>query len=190
MIPMLIDNFLLLWLNEELMVKKQKSIGQTDGPQTPPNSKRFSRSENRKLLLELLQRPKNELHDDHRYLADRLRVRDITPILNRKGKYFPVKAGKRDRRVHKSNQCYTNAGRNLHKGYGYVEGLCINKTTGFTFSHAWNIDKEGNHLDFTIDDPETYDYLGIIIPDNIVYEVLGDQLGGVWTSVLFYYKKF
>lgn len=64
-------------------------------------------------------------------------------------------------------------------GFGYVEGIVTNKETKWTFAHAWNVDANGNHVDMTIKDPENYSYLGIQIPEILIYEV-GYKNGGKW----------
>ena len=140
--------------------------------------------------MDILSIPEQAHTIDQSLLVQRLKVYDITPVLRRKGKFFSVNPGKKDRRKQKRRQCYTNAGRMMHEGYGYVEGICIDKRDGFQFTHAWNVDDEGNHWDFTLDDPENYDYWGIIIPVTKVYEVLSQIDGGTWCSVLVHYKKF
>jgi hypothetical protein len=176
------SNSVLLWLINELMVKKQNPIGQISAQQDTPTTTGLSRQEQRKMLLDLLSIPDKERTNDQFYTIELLKVHDVTPFLKRKGKFFSVRAGKKDRRKFKLKACYRNAGtKMMREGYGYVEGLVIRKTNGFRFSHAWNVDK---------DDPENYDYWGIIIPFDIVFDTmrkLGN--GGQWYSVLVYYKK-
>ena len=104
-------------------------------------------------------------------------------ILEKKGQPFIVKSGKIDRRKQRLGCCYPNAARMMKNGYGYVEGYCINKNDGFKFGHAWNVDKDGNHLDFTFKNAEEYDYFGIVIPNRLVSEV-GLRNGRVWFSAL------
>ena len=43
----------------------------------------------------------------------------------------------------------------LKKGYDYVEGYLVTEKNKF-IAHAWNIDKEGNHIDFTLESNDMY----------------------------------
>lgn len=108
---------------------------------------------------------------------------EIELILKKLGGAFNVTKGKSDRRKYKEGNCYPNSVRIMNeKGYGYVEGYVTNKQGGDTFGHAWNVDC-GTHLDFTLEHPENYDYFGIIIPKEVVFDV-GKKNGNVWYSVL------
>jgi hypothetical protein len=105
------------------------------------------------------------------------------PILKKTGQKYHVTKGKIDRRKQKIGICYGNSALKMREGYGYVEGYVVNEKTGYKMSHAWNVDSNGIHVDFTLDDPENYDYFGVIIPDKIVYRV-GRENGRIWYSVL------
>ncbi len=98
------------------------------------------------------------------------------------GKIFQVKPGK-SRKKCPIGMGYANAAEFICKGYKYVEGYKLHKNTGRKIAHAWNIDPDGNSVDFTIKDPEQYEYFGVVIPDILVYEV-GLKNGGIWYCVL------
>lgn len=110
-------------------------------------------------------------------------------ILKEKGQTFTVYSGKKDRRSMKMRYCWGNSSKMMLKGYGYVEGYVIHKENGIKYSHSWNVDSNGVHWDFTYDNPEDYEYFGIIIPDNIVWEV-GRKNGGMWYCVLPFIDDF
>lgn len=63
--------------------------------------------------------------------------------------------------------------------YGYVEGIVINKIDNSKIAHIWNVDLNGNHVDMTLEDPQNYEYIGIQIPENLIYQV-GFKHGGKW----------
>lgn len=63
--------------------------------------------------------------------------------------------------------------------YGYVEGIVINKIDNSKIAHVWNVDLNGNHVDMTMEDPQNYEYIGIQIPENLIYQV-GFKHGGKW----------
>ena len=67
----------------------------------------------------------------------------------------------------------------------FVEGVIISKDSGIKISHAWNVDSDGKHIDFTIMDTNEYEYNGLIIPSKIVYEV-GEKNGYIWYCCLPY----
>jgi len=104
-------------------------------------------------------------------------------ILNEKGQTFRVHSGRKDRRSMKLGFCWVNSSKMMLKGYGYVEGYVIDKRSGKRISHSWNVDSEGKHWDFTYDHPDNYEYFGIIIPEEVVWEV-GQKNGGMWFCVL------
>lgn len=85
----------------------------------------------------------------------------------------------------KTGLCYSNSINKLNNGYKYVEGVITNKVTGQKISHAWNIESQGKHVDFTILETDEYLYKGIIIPKNILY-VVGFKNGGIWYCCLPY----
>ncbi|WP_297085420.1 hypothetical protein [uncultured Draconibacterium sp.] len=102
---------------------------------------------------------------------EELKVNASANILNSYGREFKVKRGKIDRRTHKLGQCYWNSNKMMDEGYQYVEGVIIPKDGSSQFSHAWNVDGNGNHYDFTIDDPEKYTYIGIVLNEMNVMMV-------------------
>jgi hypothetical protein len=83
----------------------------------------------------------------------------------------------------KDYQSYQVCGNNMGNGYGYVEGIIVHKNYKLIQPWSWNIDSEGNHVDFTKDFSEDWEYYGIVIPNNLVYEI-GYRNGGLWYSVL------
>lgn len=110
-------------------------------------------------------------------LLNELIVDRIQQIIDEKGKQVVVKNGKRKLKL---GYCYYNSTKKmLHDGYGYVEGIVIDKKTGYRVAHAWNI-KNDEHIDFTIPNPDDYDYYGIIIPNNVVL----DKMFGMSICVL------
>lgn len=118
---------------------------------------------------------------------EELKIIASTDILNSYGQEYQVKRGKIDRRTHKLGQCYWNANKMMQQGYKYVEGVIIPKDGSSSFSHAWNVDENGNHLDFTINEPEEYTYLGIILTDLNVMMV-GYNNGGIHYCTLPFLK--
>jgi hypothetical protein len=83
----------------------------------------------------------------------------------------------------KDIQSYYICGKNMSKGYGYVEGVIVHKFTQMVLPWSWNVDKDGNHVDFTKDFTDDWDYYGIVIPNDIVYSV-DYKNGGTWYCVL------
>jgi hypothetical protein len=100
-----------------------------------------------------------------------LKVEFALQVLNKHGRIFEVyPPPKRSMRM-KEQFCYSNAVSKRSKGYGYVEGVITSKKTGFEISHAWNVDADGRHVDFTIMETDQYTYLGVVIPWPLVSEV-------------------
>jgi len=87
----------------------------------------------------------------------------------------------------KPQSCYPNAIKKMLEGYQYVEGVITFKNSGDKISHAWNIDSNGRHVDFTILETHKYFYNGIIIPGKTVSQV-GKKNGGIWYCTLPYLK--
>jgi len=85
----------------------------------------------------------------------------------------------------KAGFCYSNAIKKMDEGYQYVEGVAIQVGSGQKISHAWNIDSQGNHVDFTLINTVDYLYKGIIIPKNLLTTV-GCKNGGIWYCCLPY----
>lgn len=108
-----------------------------------------------------------------------IKVHYSLSVLDKAGRIFKVNhPGKKSNKM-KSGTCYGNAIRKMKQGFYYVEGVATNKETGFKFSHAWNINPDGNHIDFTIMDTLKYEYNGIFIPKNLLYKI-GEKNGKVW----------
>lgn len=105
-------------------------------------------------------------------------------ILQKYGKQFDVSLGKADRRKFKLGMCFNNAARMMiDKKFNYVEGYLQDTKTGDKIAHAWNCDNEGNHFDFTLKSVENKSYIGIVIPEDIVFEV-GAKNSYTWYACL------
>ena len=81
--------------------------------------------------------------------------------------------------------CYPNAIKKMQDGYLYVEGVITCKNSGDKISHAWNVDSNGRHIDFTILETANFKYKGVIIPQHILGQV-GLKNGGKWYCCLPY----
>lgn len=114
-----------------------------------------------------------------------LKIKYSKPIINFYGQVFKVNPPPKKSMKMKSGSCYGNAHSKREKGYEYVEGIIKNKNNGLEISHAWNVDKNGNHFDFTIIETDLFEYKGIIVPFSLRYEV-SEQTGKVWYCVLPY----
>ena len=123
------------------------------------------------------------------YLLDAdndLKVHYSEMILNEYGTIFQVFPPPKKSNKMKSGKCYPNAIKKMtEKGYQYVEGIITNKVNGQKISHAWNIDLEGKHIDFTVTNPDLYEYRGVIVPKDILFEV-GMKNGFIWYCSLPY----
>jgi hypothetical protein len=71
------------------------------------------------------------------------------------------------------NTCYRNSYRKMGEDIGYVEGFIINKSnpSGIIY-HSWNINQDGEFIDYTFRNSSEYEYLGIVIPNEIVEKVI------------------
>lgn len=78
--------------------------------------------------------------------------------------------------------CYGIAATKMNRNYGYVEGVIVSKETEEVIPHAWNIDKNGRHVDFTMN-PQKFIYIGIEIPAQLVWKTAMNS-GYGWFSVL------
>lgn len=122
-------------------------------------------------------------------LLNDLVVNETEQILNECGKPYNVISGKIDRRKQKLGFCYYNTfKKSLYDNYQYVEGIAVNKITGEKLCHAWNVDNEGNHIDFTFKNANDYNYYGVIIPIDIVSKI-GLINNGVTYSTLAFITK-
>jgi hypothetical protein len=114
-----------------------------------------------------------------------LKVKYALQVLNKHGQIFAVyPPTKRSMRM-KEQSCYANAVSKRSKGYGYVEGVITSKKTGFEISHAWNVDADGRHVDFTIMETDQYTYLGVVIPWPLISEV-AFSTKPMWYTILPY----
>ncbi len=134
--------------------------------------------ERRRIILDTCKdESKNEMVS---YFLSLMVLQDSLPILRKKGKKCNVTSTLQQ---HENlGSCYGNSVGMIRKGYQYVEGVVTHKETGDRFSHSWNVDKDGNHVDFTFKDPENFKYFGVIIPNDIVYDIGGEN--GIWYCVL------
>jgi len=66
-----------------------------------------------------------------------------------------------------------------------LRSIVTEKKSGFKISHAWAINPQGLHIDFTLLNTDEYEYKGIIVPENILYQV-GFKNGGIWYCCLPY----
>ena len=108
-----------------------------------------------------------------------LKVRYSNKILNKCGKFFQVFPPLKKSNRMKGESCYPNSIRKMQNGYQFVEGVITNKFTGQRISHAWNIDPDGRHVDFTIIETDKYEYTGIIVPNILLYSI-GERNGNIW----------
>lgn len=115
----------------------------------------------------------NELNSTYApTIINNLKVKYSEKILDQAGIFFDVFPPPKKSNKMKAHMCYRNAFRKTYRRqYQYVEGVIVHKKSGVKISHAWNINQEGNHVDFTI--LNTYDYLykGVILPGIIVSDV-------------------
>ena len=148
--------------------------------------KKMRSSQRKGLIINLSGRKLNGYEST---LLNDLVLYESKSILKRKSKKCNVLKGKVDRRRFRLGECYSNSVQMMKNGYGYVEGYVITKDGDF-ISHAWNIDTEGHCWDFTFKDPENYEYFGLEIPEDVLWEV-GRKNGHIWFSVLpFVDEKF
>ena len=104
--------------------------------------------------------------------------------LEKYGKTYSVRSAEKHLLL-KKGECYNNAGNKISEGYGYAEGYIRHKDIGLKTAHAWNIHKDGSHIDFTLDNSSDYEYFGAIIPNKEVY-LTGLKNGGIWYCVIPY----
>lgn len=149
--------------------------------------KSISSSERKECIIRMCLNSKK--NDSEIIFLDELVLFESMSILDRKGEKFIVVSGRKDRRTHKMGFCYSNSSKMMNKGYDYVEGYVVNKKNGVKNGHSWNVDKNGNHFDFTYDDPNEYDYFGVVIPESVVWDV-GHKNGGIWYCVLPFVEDF
>ncbi len=141
----------------------------------------LSSSERRRSILQISGNSKRNVGEI--LLLNELILVESELILKKKGKKYEVKKGKSDRRKFREGNCYPNSVKMMEKGYRYVEGYITRKSDSYTYGHAWNVNSDGTHFDFTLKDPEKNDYFGIIIPESVIWEV-GEKNGKIWYSVL------
>lgn len=118
-------------------------------------------------------------------LDNDIKVRYTKPIIDVYGQFFQVSPPPKKSMKMKSGSCYGNAHSKREKGYEYVEGIIIDKITGMEISHAWNVDSNGGHFDFTLIDTHSYIYKGLVVPFSLRYQI-AEKTGKVWYCVLPY----
>ncbi len=125
-----------------------------------------------------------KLPDDYKdnLFINNLICRLAEPIISKYATEFNVTYKKPKGKPKKLGTCYSNAAKNM-PDYGYVEGYIKKTKSDAVIAHSWNVDKEGNHYDFTLPNSGDYNYFGVILPDNLVYSV-GYNAGKVWFAVL------
>lgn len=107
-----------------------------------------------------------------------IKVKYSEEILNQFGKQFDVFPPPKKSNKMKIGSCYRNALNKLEAGYQYVEGIITHKKSRIKISHAWNIDRDGRHFDFTILETHEYNYKGIILPEDVL-TMVGFKNGGI-----------
>ena len=114
-----------------------------------------------------------------------LKIKYSKPLIDAFGQLFQVSRPLKKSMKMKGGSCYGNAHSKGEKGYEYVEGIIKDKNTGIEISHAWNLDSNGKHFDFTIMETDTYEYRGIVVPFSLRYNI-SEKTGKVWYCVLPY----
>lgn len=104
-------------------------------------------------------------------LIENLKVKYSEKILHQVGEIYDVFPPPKKSNKMKAQSCYRNAILKTYVGYQYVEGVILNKKSGYKTSHAWNVNPQGKHIDFTILNTDDYLYKGIILPEIIVSNV-------------------
>lgn len=141
------------------------------------------------ILLEenLLQQRYNDIQNLRNFgqIDNELKIKYSKPILDIHGRIFNVHPPVKKSMKMKSGNCYGNAHSKREKGYEYVEGIIKDKITGFEISHAWNVDSNGVHFDFTLIDTDSYVYKGLVVPFSLRYQI-AEKTGKVWYCVLPY----
>jgi len=145
--------------------------------------KELSQIERRSLILELSS-DKTKTYEQSTILND-LVIFESKKLLKKIGSPFNVSSPNRKDCCKEQGICYANAAEKMsQENIGYVEGIVQSKKMpGIIVAHAWNVEKNGSHIDYTYEFPEDYNYYGVIIPTKIVFEV-GSENGFIWYAVL------
>ena len=131
-------------------------------------------------------RRNREITHLHKFGADNeAKVKYALRALKKAGKLFIVNQPSKQNMKMKRGNCYHNSIRKMKEGFEYVEGVIINKITKFEISHAWNMDSNGNHIDFTIMNTQDFEYCGVVIPADLIREI-GSRNGFIWYCSLPY----
>jgi hypothetical protein len=124
----------------------------------------------RKNKIKKLSKMSNLSLEDRFYLVQCI-LQESNKILNVKGQTYNVQSSDNPKR---DGFCYYNSIEKMYEeDYGYVEGYIV--IDYIKLNHSWNVDKDGNHIDFTLD-PEGKEYFGVVIPQKKVIEV-GERNG-------------
>ena len=118
-------------------------------------------------------------------LNNKTKVEYALSALSLCGKKYEVNPPKKKSMKMKIGSCYSNSIKKSEDGFEYVEGVITSKKDGNKISHAWNIDSEGNHYDFTLIDTKNYEYFGVVIPYGLLFEI-GKRNGCIWYCSLPY----
>jgi len=122
----------------------------------------ISDSSQRKSLLRKLSRC-TTLTMDESFLLNNLTIQESQLIWNKNGNAHFVISDTNHNQTLLPRKCYYNAVVMMKDNYDYVEGYIIIKGTEYKIAHAWNVDTQGNHIDFTIPDAEIFDYFGVMV---------------------------
>lgn len=137
-------------------------------------------SERKRLILEIS--GSSQIGFNASTLLNDLVLIESEKYLEENGRPYSVRSAKKHQ-MKKMGDCYRNAGEKIREGYGYVEGYIKHKEYEWKNAHAWNINKDGSHIDFTLGDASDYEYFGAIIPERDVY-LTGLRNGGIWYCVI------
>jgi hypothetical protein len=69
--------------------------------------------------------------------------------------------------------------------YGYMEGFIVHKESGYVLPYSWNVDSNGNHVDFgyRVCETDEWEYYGVELSFNQLNDVCLKH-GGVWGPIL------
>lgn len=82
----------------------------------------------------------------------------------------------------KDGECFGIAANKMGDQYQYVEGYIEDRSGNKTY-HAWNVDKDGFHVDFAIKNYQKYKYFGVILDKRTVHQISYEN-GHIWIAVL------
>jgi hypothetical protein len=86
----------------------------------------------------------------------------------RNGKIFEGAARPKGVRKRENKMCFMNSTKIMWElDLDYYEGFAVSKVIGFPIHHAWNL-KNNIVVDTTWKDPQTSEYMGVLIPKQIL----------------------